>query len=146
MKLVRDFARDEIAAVAGELLDRASRLPATAAAVLALHGDLGAGKTTLVQALGRHLGINDGITSPTFTIMKGYETTSERFVQLIHMDAYRIDDVAELGPLHFAEILATPNTLFCVEWAEKIADALPEGVIQATLTTLDEHSRRLEVD
>ena len=78
--------------------------------------------------------------------MKGYETTNERFVQLIHMDAYRIDDMAELGPLHFTEILATPNTLFCIEWAEKIIAALPEGVIQATLTTLDERSRRLEVD
>jgi tRNA A37 threonylcarbamoyladenosine biosynthesis protein TsaE len=73
--------------------------------------------------------------------MKGYETTDDSFTHLIHMDAYRIDDISELGPLRFADLLATSKTLFCIEWAEKIESALPEGIINLTLTVVDEYTR-----
>lgn len=137
--------KDELPALVEELLRLAKNKPISGAVVVALHGDLGAGKTTLVQALGKLLGITETITSPTFTIMKGYETTDEVFTHLIHMDAYRIDDIAELGPLRFEEILTTPNTLFCIEWAEKITSALPPGVINLTLEIADENSRTVQL-
>lgn len=111
------------------------------AVVLALHGDLGAGKTTFTQTLGRHLGVRESIVSPTFTIMKGYETSDDTFSHLIHMDAYRIDELSELAPLRFADILHTPKTLFVIEWAEKIAEALPPHILNLTLTVESETTR-----
>lgn len=95
-------------------------------AVLALDGDLGTGKTTFVQTLARELGVAEAVTSPTFTIMRRYETTDRRWQQLVHIDAYRIDDLTELAPLKFDEILVESTTLICIEWATQIQEALPE--------------------
>ena len=109
--------------------------PADTTRVIALHGDLGAGKTTFVQQLGQVLGVTDPITSPTFTIMNRYETSHTVWHTLLHMDAYRIEEIAELTPLHFNELLTKPNTIFCIEWAELIADALPVYTTHLTLST-----------
>ncbi len=138
---MRIVNKEELSTLAAEVLALAKGAAHAGATVIALHGDLGAGKTTFVQTLGQLLGVSEQITSPTFTIMKGYETTDDTFATLIHMDAYRIDDISELGPLRFSEILNTPNTLVCIEWAEKIKDALPAGVINLTLEVADETTR-----
>jgi tRNA threonylcarbamoyladenosine biosynthesis protein TsaE len=132
-------------ALAAELLLIAKGTTSAGATIIALHGDLGAGKTTFVQTLGRTLGVTEQITSPTFTIMKGYETADADFEHLIHMDAYRLEDISELAPLRFSEILATPKTLFCIEWAERIKDALPVGVINITLAVADETTRTVHI-
>lgn len=131
----------EINAFAGNFLD--TLVPKTEATVLALSGDLGAGKTTLVQALAKKLGVTEQVTSPTFTIMSKYETADSRFDQLIHMDAYRIEDEGELGPLHFGALLKQPNTLFCIEWAERISTALPKSVITIKLQVGDDENTRI---
>ncbi len=141
MNETKVVAREELPSLAAEVLALAKSAASNNATVIALHGDLGAGKTTFVQTLGQLLGVGEQITSPTFTIMKGYETNDDTFATLIHMDAYRIDDISELGPLRFSEILNTPNTLVCIEWAEKIKDALPAGVINLTLEVADETTR-----
>lgn len=114
------------------------------ATVIALSGDLGAGKTTLVQLLAKELGITEIVTSPTFTIMKSYQTGEKQvFSQLVHMDAYRIESLAELGPLRLAEILATPKTLVCIEWAEKISPILPPETVYLSLATRGETGREI---
>lgn len=137
--------RSALTALAAELLVLAKGTASTGATIIALHGDLGAGKTTFVQELGKILGVTEQITSPTFTIMKGYETTDDTFNTLIHMDAYRLEDISELTPLRFSEILATPSTLFCIEWAEKIKASLPSNVINLTLEVLDENTRSAHI-
>jgi tRNA threonylcarbamoyladenosine biosynthesis protein TsaE len=146
MKLARDISLEDLKSAARAVLTLAKENTPAGAVVIALHGDLGAGKTTFVQELGRQLGVGEDITSPTFTIMKGYETTDDSFTHLIHMDAYRLEDESELAPLHFADILATPRTLFCIEWAEKIQNALPPQVLSVTLRVIDEVTRHITVD
>ncbi len=131
--------------LAAEVLAFAEGAAHNGATIVALHGDLGAGKTTFVQTLGHLLGVAEQITSPTFTIMKVYETTNKTFTSLIHMDAYRLEDISELTPLRFSEILATPNTLFCIEWAERIDKALPAAVIHLTLEVVDENTRSAHI-
>jgi len=96
------------------------------ATVVVLTGDLGAGKTTLVQNLGRELGILEIMPSPTFGIMKSYTLTGEHFTSLIHMDAYRIEELSELGPLRFAELIKDSGVLLLIEWGERIMPALPK--------------------
>lgn len=137
----REIKKEELDVFAAEVLDMLKEGSAEGVRVLALSGDLGAGKTTFTQALGRCLGIASDITSPTFTIMKGYETMDEMFTHLVHMDAYRIEDGDELRPLRFAEILSTPNTLLVVEWAELIKGALPKAALHLTLTIKNETTR-----
>jgi tRNA threonylcarbamoyladenosine biosynthesis protein TsaE len=91
----------------------AAALPEDAA--LALSGDLGSGKTTLVRGLARALKIKETVTSPTFTIYALYE--GER--QLLHMDAYRLERESDLDSLMLDDFLKSPF-LAAVEWAEKI--------------------------
>lgn len=104
--------------------------PAPGAHVLGLRGELGAGKTAFVKALARRLGIADEVTSPTFVIMKFYECGEDPekkipFKNLVHIDAYRVESPDEMRVLRFEEILKEPQTLICVEWAERVASLLP---------------------
>ncbi len=117
-----------------------------AATVIALSGNLGAGKTTFVQLLAKELGIKEIVTSPTFTIMKNYSAGENQvFEHLVHMDAYRIDSLDELSPLRLEEILATPKTLVCIEWAEKISPILPSDTVYLSLTTVGEEIRNITI-
>jgi tRNA threonylcarbamoyladenosine biosynthesis protein TsaE len=88
--------------------------------VLALHGDLGAGKTTFVRGLARALGITEPVTSPTFNLYTLYE--GER--KLLHLDAYRLESGADLDALMLEDFLTSPWCL-AVEWPERIKDAIP---------------------
>ena len=143
--LERIISLEELTILVAEVVAELRTVAPAGATVLALHGDLGAGKTTFVQALGTALCVAEQITSPTFTIMKGYETNDSDFAHLVHMDAYRIDDLTELGPLRFSEILATSQTLLCIEWVEKIATALPSNVLHLYLEVASENTRTVRI-
>ena len=90
------------------------------AAVLALVGELGSGKTTFTQGFAKALDIKEQITSPTFVILK-------RFKNLIHIDAYRIDDPKEILDLGWEEMLDNSKNIILIEWAEKIKKILPKS-------------------
>jgi tRNA threonylcarbamoyladenosine biosynthesis protein TsaE len=106
-----------------------TRQDLSAAAVVVLTGDLGAGKTTFTQALAKILGVQEAVQSPTFSIMKLYGTERTDIQTLIHMDAYRIESLDELRPLRFAELLTKSHTLICIEWGERIEAALPSHTL-----------------
>jgi tRNA threonylcarbamoyladenosine biosynthesis protein TsaE len=134
---------EELKAVAGELLGLWKQMNTETATVVALSGELGAGKTTFVQQLAQILGIREAVTSPTFVIMKSYITTDSIFQTLVHMDAYRIEDDTEMGPLNFKHVVAQPNTLVCVEWAERISTFLPPHTIKIDLLSLSHSKHKL---
>lgn len=90
--------------------------------VIALHGDLGAGKTTFVRGLARHWSISEPITSPTFNLFTLYQGTR----QLIHMDAYRLASAADLDALMIEDFMHSP-WCFVVEWPERIPEAIPDN-------------------
>lgn len=106
----------------------------TAATVLALHGDLGAGKTTFTQALARALSVSEPVTSPTFVIMKGYKLDEQPFTEIVHIDAYRLEHSDELRRLGFLNLLTQPRTLVLIEWAEKVRDLIPPTAHNLTFT------------
>jgi tRNA threonylcarbamoyladenosine biosynthesis protein TsaE len=103
----------------------ASIVPGDKATIVGLSGDLGAGKTTLVQAMARELGVVEQVVSPTFVIAKFYETTDARFHRLIHVDAYRIEQESELETLGWYRMINVPQTLIVVEWPERVVESLP---------------------
>ncbi|MEZ4103863.1 MAG: tRNA (adenosine(37)-N6)-threonylcarbamoyltransferase complex ATPase subunit type 1 TsaE [Candidatus Paceibacterota bacterium] len=117
------------------------------ATVLAFCGDLGAGKTTFVQFLAKQLGVDGVVNSPTFTIMKKYSLPNKtQWGCLVHMDVYRIDDVQELKPLGFNDLLVDGKNLICVEWAGKITEELPKDTIWLNFLVSEEGGREVVVD
>lgn len=98
--------------------------------ILLLHGELGAGKTTLVKGIAEGLGVKDEITSPTFTLMNVYEIKSEivgrENQHLIHIDTYRLEEPQELLDIGVTDYLGASDTICIIEWPEKIASLLEE--------------------
>ena len=90
-------------------------------AVLALRGDLGAGKTTLAQALLGALGVREDVTSPTYALVHEYASPRG---PVHHLDLYRLRDASQLAPLGWEDILRTRGIVI-VEWPERAEGALP---------------------
>lgn len=118
------YSQEEVVTTAAMLLKHITP-SVQGATVVGLSGDLGAGKTTLVAALAKALGVEGTVVSPTFVIAKFYELADTQWDTLVHIDAYRIDDIEELIPLGWETMCATPRTLIIIEWPERITAALP---------------------
>jgi tRNA threonylcarbamoyladenosine biosynthesis protein TsaE len=120
----------------GEALGRALP-PGT---VVALEGELGAGKTAFVQGLARGLGVRDPVTSPTYALMQSYQGD----VDLHHFDAYmegRERALLSDGGLEWLHA----GGVAAIEWADRIADVLPEPRISVRMRHADASSRHLEI-
>lgn len=119
--------------------------PTTQASVLALYGNLGAGKTALTKLLAQELGVREHVTSPTFVIQKSYPTAHSRIRTLVHIDAYRLGTSAELATLGFKELLGDPRNLVVVEWAERVEDLLPPETLRVYLEVNMDTSRSVSI-
>ena len=118
----------ETRALAAEL---AAALPPDT--VLALHGDMGVGKTTFVQGLARGLGVTEQVTSPTFAIYTVHQGAKRK---LVHLDAYRLEHEHHIEALLLEEFLTSPWCL-AVEWPEKVGAWLPPGAWHVTLSIVE---------
>lgn len=112
---------------------------ATAPLLVTLSGDLGAGKTTLAQAICRGYGVREPVTSPTYALVQEYEGTRSR---VYHLDLYRLRDASELHNLGWHEIVAAP-ALVLVEWPERAGDLLPRDHVAIALEHAAESDRRV---
>jgi tRNA threonylcarbamoyladenosine biosynthesis protein TsaE len=136
-----------------EMKEAASRIVSTLvpkedeATVIALSGDLGAGKTTFSQGVAEFFGVTGTVHSPTFVIMKRYEIDSSKsaFKNIIHIDAYRIEKMDEFLVLGWEKIIADPYNLVLVEWPENIIDILPQHCMMIALKHIQETERGIEV-
>ena len=106
---------------------------------LALHGDLGVGKTTFVQGLARGLGVKEQVTSATFAIYSVYQGAKTK---LVHLDAYRLETGHQLESLLLEEFLTSPWCL-AVEWPEKTGAWLPATAWHVTLSIVDGDRHRV---
>ena len=99
--------------------------------VLLLHGDLGAGKTTLSQGIAQGLGIGTAVTSPTFTLVAEYpvDPPVNGIHRLYHLDLYRLTDSAELDSFGFEELLVSEQSVAVIEWPERAEGFLPPTAI-----------------
>lgn len=107
--------------------------------VVALSGELGAGKTTLIQAIARLAGVPGSTLSPTFVIFKSYPINYRGIKQFCHIDLYRLNDFSV--PHGFEECLGEPGTVCFIEWAEKIKDRLPSKTIWLKIEAQPDSSR-----
>ncbi|TSC95724.1 MAG: ATP/GTP hydrolase [Parcubacteria group bacterium Athens1014_10] len=112
--------------------------------VIALSGELGAGKTVFVKSLAKSLGVKKNVNSPTFVLMKIYQTKNPKsnIKRLCHIDAYRIENFQDLLNIGVLEFLGQKNTTCAIEWAEKIKKILPKNRIEINLKTGKKENRR----
>lgn len=115
------------------------------ATIVALSGDLGAGKTTFAQGIARALGVEEAVTSPTFVLEKIYELTGQKWARLIHIDAYRLKSEHELEVLGWKEIARDCGNLILIEWPEMVAELIPADAIRIMISG-DGDTREVSVD
>ena len=122
------FSLEQIDEVASQLL------AANPNKVILFHGEMGVGKTTLIKALAKTLGVKDATSSPTFSLVNEYQTSENRL--LYHFDVYRLKNESEAYDMGIEDYLYSGNWCF-IEWAEKIPNLIPEqhSVIELKLTT-----------
>lgn len=114
-------------------------LPGIANAFVSLHGDLGAGKTTLVRHLLRALGVQGRIKSPTYAVVEPHEVPG---LSIWHFDFYRFSDPREWEDAGFRELFANPG-LKLAEWPEKAAGLIPPADIAIHIEAIDDTARHV---
>ena len=138
-KLRQGVATESAEATRALATELAAALPPDT--TLALHGDMGVGKTTFVQGLAHGLGVREQVTSPTFAIYSVYQG---RHSKLIHLDAYRLENERQIDSLLLEEFLVSPWCL-AVEWPEKIGAWLPPNAWHFTLSIESDDRHRVQL-
>ena len=128
--------------------------PKKQAVIIGLIGDLGGGKTTFLKGFARGLGVKDKILSPTFVIMRSFKIPRRRinslrgrhdlrFKNFYHIDCYRIKKPKEILELGFKEIIANPQNIVCIEWADRIKKLLPKNSLILKFFFIDKNKRKI---
>lgn len=111
--------------------------------VIAMEGDLGAGKTTFTQMFAKYQGIEGIVKSPTYTIMHHYPMNKDS--QLIHLDLYRLKNPEELETVGLQELIDEQKHIIVIEWPEIAKGILPAGTLWLTFTILGENTRKIAI-
>jgi tRNA threonylcarbamoyladenosine biosynthesis protein TsaE len=133
-----DFTLDAINTTAVDFLNILEK-----SKVIALYGEMGAGKTTFVNAVYTAMNVKDTVGSPTFSIINEYRTDDGNIIY--HMDLYRLKDEEEAIAAGVEDALYSGNTCF-VEWPEKIPGLLPENAVHCYLQTVGNNERNLKIN
>ena len=130
------FSLDEINNVAQQIVDQNPNK------VILFHGEMGVGKTTLIKALAKILGVKEVTSSPTFSLVNEYQTANNQIVY--HFDFYRLNNEIEAMDMGADEYLYSGNWCF-IEWAEKIPNLVPDSHSVISITLLPDNKRSLEL-
>lgn len=128
--------------LAQEILERGVQ---SSAVVLALHGDLGAGKTTFLQGLAQGLKITEVVNSPTFVIMKKFRISDNNFEYFYHFDLYRLENEKDLEFLELEELLQDPKNIIAIEWPERMKSLPNKNTITIESKHLGDNQRELTI-
>jgi tRNA threonylcarbamoyladenosine biosynthesis protein TsaE len=110
--------------------------------VILFHGDMGVGKTTLIKALAKNLGVLEATSSPTFSLVNEYQSINNQLVY--HFDFYRLNNEMEALDMGVEEYLYSGNWCF-IEWAEQIPNLIPESHSVVTIQLLPDGRRSLKL-
>ena len=138
MKTIHITSQDELPQVAEAVIRALGRRT-----VVALRGEMGAGKTTLIREIVAQLGATDTVTSPTFALVNQYKGSGNRTIY--HFDFYRIEELREAYDLGYEEYFYSGD-ICLVEWPEKIEPLLPEETMNVRITVDSETARTFEID
>ena len=111
--------------------------------VVLLYGDLGAGKTVFSRGFARGLGIEEELSSPTYTIVQEYDLPERG--RLYHLDLYRISGVGAALDFGIDEFLSDRHSLALIEWPERIAGMIPEDAVRVEIAHRGENEREIHI-
>jgi len=115
--------------------------------IFALQGNLGAGKTTFIQGVGKTLKIKGKILSPTFLIIKSFPLQKNpHFKNFYHIDCYRLEKAEEILTLDFKKIIQDPKNLVFIEWPERIKKLLPKNTLWINFKVVDKNKREITIN
>ena len=136
---MQKFANEQQMIDFGKALAKTVKIPA----VIELVGDVGAGKTTITKGIAHGLGIDDEITSPTFTLSKRYSFKRKgKEYFLVHYDFYRLNDPGIMSE-DLLENIQDKNTITIIEWGDSVSDLLPEDHLRFYISINDDGSRSI---
>lgn len=124
--------------IAAGLIKKLENFKSKGAIVIALEGELGAGKTVFVKGLAKAMKIKDKIKSPTFTIMKKYG-------YFYHLDCYRLKDEKDLAPLGIKDILKELHNVVAIEWSDRVKKILPKKCIKVHIDHISDKERKITI-
>ncbi|MDD3072586.1 MAG: tRNA (adenosine(37)-N6)-threonylcarbamoyltransferase complex ATPase subunit type 1 TsaE [Candidatus Pacebacteria bacterium] len=127
----------------GELLGKKILKEKKEGVVLALSGDLGAGKTTFLKGFAKGIGVKEKILSPTFVIFRKMPISKER--NFFHFDCYRLKNEKDLFSLGFEEIIKNKKNIIAIEWPEKIKKSLPYDSIFINFEFISGDKRKISI-
>lgn len=129
-----EYTLQDIEAIAGRILSRFEY------SIIRIDGDMGAGKTTLIKSICKTLGVQEAVSSPTFSLVNSYQGKKQR---IYHFDFYRLtkaDEALDFGVEEYFD----SGALCLLEWAEKVTPHLPVDYHRFTLRKISEHRRILK--
>jgi len=118
----------------------ASRFPP--GLIIALSGELGAGKTVFAKGVALALGVTDEVTSPTFTLVKSYRGRDKI---LHHFDTYRLSGAEEAEDSGLGDLIGEPDSVCVIEWPERIRTLLPKNTVWVEIKPIDETRREITI-
>lgn len=114
--------------------------------VVLLHGDLGAGKTTLAKGITAALHVDDVVSSPSFALVNEYDAGSVALVsKLYHLDLYRLHGADDLASIGYEDYISSASGVTLIEWPERAAEALPDRYLLIEMTAIGQDRRRLRI-
>lgn len=138
MKRIQIDSEEQLKEVAEALLEALD-----GRTVVALRGEMGAGKTTLIRSVAEALGAEDQVTSPTFALVNQYEGANGE--RIFHFDFYRIERPEEAFDMGYEEYFYSDG-LCLVEWPEKVEELLPDEVMKVTITPTSPTKRTITIE
>ena len=139
---------EETQALAAEIVQALAGVEGTrgTSTIVALQGNLGAGKTVFVKGVAQALGVEETVTSPTFVIEKKYKLGDHAsWKYLIHIDAYRLEREEELDTVDWNHIATDPNNLIMLEWPEQVGRGVPDRAVWIEFEVVDDSTRILRI-
>ena len=127
--------------LAGTILSMAA---ANGINVISVKGAMGAGKTTLIQGMGKSLGVKRNLSSPTFILVRSYQLKTGPWKKLYHVDLYRLETVEEMRSTDLAELWQDRKNLVVIEWAERAEAVLPAKRIDGVIKVKSETTREIQ--
>ena len=133
----KTYSLKELSAIAKEIIFQSNNK------ILLFYGQMGVGKTTLIKEICRQLGVLDNISSPTFSLVNEYQTSTQEIIY--HFDFYRIDDEEEALDMGIEDYFESQNWCL-IEWPENIENLLPLDAVEIHLTLLDDGQRNIQLN